>query len=104
MNLLKVQVEEVVPTMMMRIVTQMTTLIMKIIMNMKVPVPVAETEIVTTNVNIPKMKTMTDRKISPILKTTNTTNTKKMTKRRKIGRLGSQQNQKWKIKLIQTLK
>ena len=94
MNLLrKVQVE-VVPTTTTRIVTQTTTPITKIII-MKVPVP--ETEVTKT-----VQKQMKDRKISPILKRIKIVKTK-LTMTKRIGRLGSQQNQLKKTKLM-TLK
>ena len=83
---------EVVPTTTTRIVTQTTTPITKIII-MKVPVP--ETEVTKT-----VQKQMKDRKTSPILK--RTTRIKivktKLTMTRRIGRLGSQQNQLKKTK------
>ena len=88
---------EVVPTTTTRIVTQTTTPITKIII-MKVPVP--ETEVTKT-----VQKQMKDRKTSPILE--RTTRIKivktKLTMTMRIGRLGSQQNQLKKTKLM-TLK
>ena len=84
---------EVVPTTTTRIVTQTMTPITKIII-MKVPVP--ETEVTKT-----VQKQMKDRKTSPILRIKIVKT--KLTMMKRIGRLGSQQNQLKKTKLM-TLK
>ena len=84
---------EVVPTTTTRIVTQTTTPITKIII-MKVPVP--ETEVTKT-----VQKQMKDQKTSPILRIKIVKT--KLTMMKRIGRLGSQQNQLKKTKLM-TLK
>ena len=86
---------EVVPTTTTRIVTQTTTPITKIII-MKVPVP--ETEVTKT-----VRKQMMDRITSPILETRIKIVKTKLTMTMRIGRLGSQQNQLKKTKLM-TLK
>ena len=86
---------EVVPTTTTRIVTQTTTPITKIII-MKVPVP--ETEVTKT-----VQKQMKDRKTSPILERTTRIKIVKTKLTKRIGRLGSQNHQLKKIKLM-TLK